>query len=306
MSIQQDFANHPSNQPGLDLPNHRSTAASVSSRGASAVNHAAPAEFLVGVASDPGRVRDRNEDSILALQLLVAQHGQAPLPMNLFILADGMGGHVEGQQASALAVRLAARHIINHIYLPLLGDSEGMGERAPINEVLQDSVRIAHEALLRRLPKAGTTMTMALVLGGGAYIAHVGDSRAYLGKPGHLRLLTRDHSMAARLVEMGTVTPDEAKLQRNMLYRALGQGAEIEPDIVYHDLDPGQYLLLCCDGLWDKVTDEEMLAIIEASLVPSIACQKLVERANRNGGEDNISVILAARGWSWPDSALER
>jgi len=104
--------------------------------------------------------------------------------------------------------------------------------------------------------------------------------------------------MAARLLEMGSVTPDEAKQQRNILYKALGQGTEIEPDMLYHDLDPGQYLLICCDGLWDKMPDEEMMTIIQTSQTPSIACQKLVDGANRKGGEDNISVIIAARGWS--------
>ena len=261
-------------------------------------NRRGSSEFLIGLASDPGRVRDRNEDTVLALQLVLAQQGLPPMPVGLFMLADGMGGHVEGQQASALAIRLAARHILNHIVLPQLVEEAGMGGRVPINEVLQDSMQIAHEALLRRLPHAGTTMTMALALGDGVYIAHVGDSRAYLGEPGHLRSLTRDHSMAARLLEMGTLPPDEAKHQRNILYKALGQGTEVEPDILYHDLEPGQYLLLCCDGLWDKITDEEMMDIIRTCPLPSVACQRLVEQANRNGGEDNISVIIAARGWS--------
>lgn len=298
MTNRQDSHSTRGNERGRNDPNGRPALP-----GAPAIEIAAgpqrnSSELLIGVASDPGRVRERNEDSLLALQLLLSQHGLPPAPMGLFILADGMGGHAEGQQASALAVRLAARHIISRIYLPQLVDEENIGERQPINEVLQDSIRIAHEALLRRLPKAGTTMTMALALGGGVYIAHVGDSRAYLGDSSHLRSLTRDHSMAARLLEMGSVTPDEAKLQRNILYKALGQGTEIEPDILYHDLDPGQYLLLCCDGLWDKISDEEMLGIIQTSQVPSVACQKLVDQANRYGGEDNISVIIAARGWS--------
>jgi protein phosphatase len=80
----------------------------------------------------------------------------------------------------------------------------------------------------------------------------------------------------------------------------LGQGARVDPDILYHDLDPGQYVLLCCDGLWDKVSDEGMSAIVEASPTPGIACRNLVAQANENGGEDNISVILAARGWPFP------
>lgn len=255
-------------------------------------------DLQVGMASDPGRIRNRNEDASLALHFVLTQHGQPPLPVGLFAIADGMGGHVQGEQASALAVRLVARHIIDQVYLPLLADDDAMILRAPINEVLEASMKIAHEAVRRQLPKAGTTMTMALALGDGLYIAHVGDSRAYLGERGRLDLLTRDHSMAARLMEMGRTTPEEAAMQRNILYKALGQGPEIEPDILYHDLNPGQYLLLCCDGLWDKVSDAEMSAIIQASPTPGIACKNLVARANESGGEDNISVILAARGWS--------
>lgn len=257
-------------------------------------------DLQVGLASDPGRIRDRNEDTSLAMQFMLAQHGQPPLPVGLFIIADGMGGHAEGQQASSLSVRLTARHIMNQVHLPMLSDQYGTVARAPINEVLESSMEIAHEALVRRLPTAGTTMTMALALGDGLYIAHVGDSRAYLGERGRLRLLTRDHSMAARLLEMGQTTSDEAALQRNILYKALGQGSRVDPDILYHDLDPGQYLLLCCDGLWGTVNDADMSAIVETSLTPGIACRNLVTRANENGGEDNISVILAARGWPLP------
>jgi serine/threonine protein phosphatase PrpC len=259
-----------------------------------------PREFQVGMASDPGRIRERNEDTSLALQFVLAQQGQPPLPVGLYIIADGMGGHIQGEQASALAVRLAARHVIDQVYLPLLSDDEEAAMRAPINEVLDASMQIAHHAIVRRLPKAGTTMTMALSLGDGLYIAHVGDSRAYVGERGSLRLLTRDHSMGARLLEMGRTTSDEAATQRNILYKALGQGAQIEPDVMYHDLNPGQYLLLCCDGLWDKVSDEEMSAIIDASQSPGTACTNLVARANERGGEDNISVVLAAQSWPLP------
>ena len=258
-------------------------------------------DLQVGLASDPGRVRGRNEDTSLAMQFMIAQHGQPPLPLGLFILADGMGGHAEGQQASALAVRLTGRHILNQVYLPLLSDWDEAVSRVPINEVLQSSIESAHETLVRRFPGAGTTLTLALALGDGLYIAHVGDSRAYLGDRYHLQLLTRDHSMAARLQEMGQTTSAEAALQRNILYKALGQGARVDPDILYHDLDQGQYLLLCCDGLWDKVSDEEIAAIVRAAPTPGMACKNLVTRANESGGEDNISVILAARGWPIPE-----
>jgi PPM family protein phosphatase len=258
-----------------------------------------PHDLSVGFASDPGLGRDRNEDSLLALQFVLLQQGQPPLPTGLFIVADGMGGHVQGQQASGLAVRLAARHIVDQVYLPLLSEDETT-ERAPINEVLQAGVQIAHQAIMHRLPMAGTTMTLALTLGDSVYLAHAGDSRAYLGERGVLHLLTRDHSMAARFLEMGGTTSEEAALQRNILYKALGQGPQIQPDILYHDLEPGQYLLLCCDGLWAKVAAEEMIAIIEAAATPGMACQNLIARALENGGEDNISVILAARSWPLP------
>jgi serine/threonine protein phosphatase PrpC len=257
-------------------------------------------DVQVGLASDPGRIRDHNEDASLAWQFMIAQEGHAPQPLGLFIVADGMGGHARGEQASALAIRLAADYVIRHVSLPLLNADGGVAERVPIHEILDTSMRIAHEAVLRQLPEAGTTMTMALLMDDGVYIAHVGDSRAYLGERGRLRLLTQDHSVAARLLEMGHASFEEVASQRNILYKALGQGAQIEPDILYQDMDWGQYLLICCDGLWGKVSDEEMAAIIEAARTPDVACQNLVALANQNGGEDNISVVLAARGWPLP------
>lgn len=263
-------------------------------------SHSSPHDLQVGLASDPGRIREHNEDASLAWQFILAQQGQTPIPVGLFAIADGMGGHTRGELASALAIRLAANHVINKICLPMLADDEGMSERPPINEILDSSVRIAHQAVARNLPEAGTTLTMALVLGDGAYIAHVGDSRAYLGQQGQLQHLTQDHSVAARLIEMGHATPEEAVSQRNILFKAVGQGAQIEPDIVYHDLTWGQYLLICCDGLWGKVSDQEIASIIQAAPSPDIACQHLVARANENGGEDNISVVLVARGWPSP------
>jgi serine/threonine protein phosphatase PrpC len=174
-------------------------------------------------------------------------------------------------------------------------------ERPPINDVLETSMRLAHQALLHRLPDAGTTMTMALLFGDSVYIAHIGDSRAYLGERGRLCHLTQDHSIAARLVDLGQATPDEVAAQRHILYKALGQGAQIEPDFLYRDMDRWQYLLICSDGLWNVVPEEEVAAIVETASAPARACQHLVARANEYGGDDNISVILVARDWPLPD-----
>jgi serine/threonine protein phosphatase PrpC len=256
--------------------------------------------FLVGQASDPGRVRDRNQDASLVWQFQLAQHGEPPLPMGLFIVADGMGGQMRGEQASALAIRLAAEHVVRQVCLPLLSDDPGIRDRPPINEVLESSVRIAHQAVLRRLPEAGTTLTMALLMGDVVYLAHVGDSRAYLGGRGHIRCLTEDHSIAARLMAMGKTTPQEVAEQRHLLYKAVGQGPQIEPDVTYHDMSNEQYLLLCSDGLWGLVPDEEIVGIVDPAPTPDCACRNLVDQANRNGGDDNVSVILVARDWPPP------
>jgi serine/threonine protein phosphatase PrpC len=240
----------------------------------------------------------------LAFQFAVTLPGQQPLSFGLLIVADGLGGHAGGEQASALAARLAAKQVIGQLCLPLLGEGQSLFELAPVNEVLESAIRAADQAVRQRLPKAGTTLTLAFALGDGVYVAHVGDSRAYLGERGRLVQLTHDHSMAARLLEMGQVTPEEAVSQRHLLYKALGQGADTEPDIRYHAWHPHQYLLLCCDGLWSALTDQEMVHIIDTSETPGSACRSLAARANERGGEDNISVILAARDWVRPDPQL--
>jgi serine/threonine protein phosphatase PrpC len=253
--------------------------------------------WQIGQASHTGCARERNEDASLALQFLLVQQDESPFPLGLFALADGAGGHLQGQQASALACRLAAAYLLRQILLPFLDGTHEHGERAPINDVLESSVSIAHDTIAHQLPEAGTTLTLALALDNGVYIAHVGDSRAYLGSQGRLECLTKDHSMAARLREMGQPEAEESDSQRHVLYRALGRGPQIEPDILYHGLEQEDYLLLCCDGLWGQVPDEEIAAIVNAAATPNAACQQLVARALETGGEDNISVLIAARVW---------
>jgi serine/threonine protein phosphatase PrpC len=257
--------------------------------------------WRIGQASHVGCTRERNEDASLALQFLLLEQDETPSPLGLFVLADGAGGHSQGQQASALACRQAVAYLLRRIVVPLLDDTGEYAERAPINDVLESSVSVAHDTITHRLPEAATTLTIALALGSGVYIAHVGDSRVYLGRQGRVQCLTQDHSMAARLLEMGQMAADELSSQRHILYRAVGQGSRIEPDIVYHGLEPGGYLLLCCDGLWGQVSDREISAIVDAAATPDAACQALVARALEAGGEDNISVIVAARTWPATD-----
>ncbi len=141
----------------------------------------------------------------------------------------------------------------------------------------------------------GATLTAMLVVEGLAFIANVGDSRTYLLRDGKIERITRDHSLVERLVEMEQITPDEVyeHPNRNLIYRSLGAGhAEVDVDIFIERLQPGDVLLLCCDGLWEMVRDPELLRIITEAEDLEQACERLIATANENGGEDNITALL--------------
>lgn len=258
-----------------------------------------PRPLHAALLSDLGMVCERNQDAGLLLQFFKTQGTEAPLPVSLLILADGLGGYAQAEEASALAVGVAAEAITRRLCLPLLLQGQPAAAQTPINELLETSVHQAHESVVHRLPEGRTTLTIVLVVGAGTYVAHVGDTRAYLGHTcvragqDRLQLLTRDHSMAARLIEMGQASAEGVAEQRRVLYKAIGQGPMVEPELRYSELSSGDYLLICCDGLWGKVRDDEMADMIASAPGPEEACQALVACANERGGDDNISVIVA-------------
>ena len=143
-------------------------------------------------------------------------------------------------------------------------------------------------------PDGGTTLTCAFLLGTNAFLAHVGDSRAYLISRNTIRQITTDHSLVNRLIELGQITPEEAKThpQSNVLYRALGRPGNLEVDTYLQSLPDDSALLLCSDGLWGMVPDDEILDIITMAPSPQLACRRLIARANEHGGEDNITAVL--------------
>ncbi len=244
--------------------------------------------------SSVGPVRPRNEDACLAL---VAQsEGNEPIPLfGLFLVADGMGGHHDGHIASQLVSRVFAEHILRTLYLPLLRAEEPMALR-PVQEVMEEAVQLANKALYRpdQDQVMGTTLTAALVLGGRLFVAHVGDSRAYLLSGAKLATVTTDHTLVQALQEAGELTVEEAANHpsRSLLYRAL-VGEEVEQvDIFSRSLPAGGMLMLCSDGLWGSVPETELLAVLQGPGSLQGKTEKLVQKAIDAGGHDNITVVL--------------
>lgn len=240
-----------------------------------------------------GKQRELNEDSLLALTSTMAGNSNS-LPFGLYIVADGMGGHQYGEVASNAAIRTVAGHIIRKFQPYLFGLKPTPPEES-LQEIMQASVREAQKVIQNEAPSSGTTLTAALVLGQQVTIAHVGDSRAYNILPdGRTEVITRDHSLVKRLEELGHISADEAENypHRNVLYRALGQGDILEPDIFTVAFPQTGYLMLCSDGLWGVVADQDMYRMIMEAPTLQRACQNLVEAANTAGGPDNISVII--------------
>jgi protein phosphatase len=255
--------------------------------------HLETPQIIVGVAQSVGVQRDKNEDSIFTLTTNLISNEKS-IYFGLYIVADGMGGHENGELASSLAVEKLASHVINAFYLPSIS-SQGNHIDIPIHELMQTGVMEAHQAIREKALGSGTTLTAVLVLGDQMTIAHVGDSRAYSIDPdGHMQLLTHDHSLVKRLEEIGQLSPDEASThpKRNLLYRALGQGEPFEPDITSLQVCEGCELLLCSDGLWGVVPENVMTDILRSSSEPQLVCQSLIQAANVAGGPDNISVII--------------
>jgi protein phosphatase len=206
-----------------------------------------------------------------------------------------MGGHEGGELASALTARVVAEAVLKGFYLPwLVNDAEDAIPQRPINEVLLEAANEANLSVQHLASEAGTTLTCALIQGANAYIAHVGDSRAYLIRQGRLEQITQDHSLLARLIELGQISPEEAAThpQRNVLYKAIGQGSTLEVDFYTRSLPTNSHLLLCSDGLWGFVREERMAAIVREASTPQEACRQLVYEANARGGEDNITAVL--------------
>ncbi len=236
--------------------------------------------------SDVGCQRERNEDSCAYWE--PEDDSEFARKGGLAIVADGMGGYEGGQQASELAIQT-----VRDTY-------RGSNGTDP-QHALTEGLEAAHQAILdyaARRPDLfgmGTTCTAASVVGLQLYFSHVGDSRLYLVRGQTISRLTRDHSYVGRLVEAGFLRPEDAEHhpQRHVLTAALGVGSELTTDSpgAAIELHPADVLLLCTDGLWGVVPDQE-LHKAASSKPPSCACRELVELAKGRGGPDNITVLV--------------
>jgi serine/threonine protein phosphatase PrpC len=251
-----------------------------------------PPQLIVGCGQSVGKQRNHNEDSLFAFTITLG-NGTNSQPLGLYMVADGMGGHQYGEVASNVAIRTVASYLLRKFH-PVLADSSISLDES-VQEIMQSAIKEAQRAVMKAAPGSGTTLTAALVLGQQMTIAHVGDSRAYsVHSDGRVLALTRDHSLVRRLEELGQISAEEAANhpQRNVLYRALGQGEFLEADIFTSSFPQPGYLFICSDGLWGVVSDAEIVRNIKESKNIQGACQNLVAAANAAGGPDNISAIL--------------
>ena len=231
--------------------------------------------------TDIGCVRTMNQDGYFCSTTPIG-----PFP-NLFIVADGMGGHKAGDFASKYTVKVVHEEL----------------EKTELDkpeEILKSIVSVANHKLIQaaqsdvKLEGMGTTLVIATVIGNTLYFSNVGDSRLYLIGD-KIKQLSKDHSLVEEMVRLGGIKAEEAKNHpdKNIITRAMGVKEEVEADIYEYRLKKGDMILMCTDGLSNMVEDEDMFDIVKGARDIVEAVQMLIEKANSNGGRDNIGVVLA-------------
>ena len=243
--------------------------------------------------TDVGQKRDHNEDAFLVDE-----------DLRLFIVADGMGGHAGGGTASRLAVdTIQERMRAARVQSPDVFTTPGRLEESPLREVLREAVESACQSIYSAaqgdpsLAGMGTTVTAAILSGPNAFVAHVGDSRCYLARRGHIYQVSEDHSLVNEQLKAGAITADEARHSRfkNIITRSVGFEADVTVDMMGLEVEAGDRLVLCCDGLSNLVEDDEILDLVTRATLDD-APGELIALANQRGGDDNITVIVVHVG----------
>jgi protein phosphatase len=240
--------------------------------------------------TDRGRVRALNEDALLIDEKL-----------GLYAVADGMGGHNCGEVASGMAVGIILDAVSRMSQQSALYGTVDHHLSREAN-LLSSAIRLANRAIFEASSSQiswsgmGTTLAAVLIGNGRATIAHVGDSRVYLLRNSLLKQLTSDHSLVAEQIRKGMIEADQARVSRhrNIITRALGHEIEVQVDLTELELEPGDRLLICSDGLNGMLTEEEITALILARNTPEAACRELIEQANAAGGRDNVTALIVS------------
>jgi serine/threonine protein phosphatase PrpC len=263
----------------------------------SAIPPARAVRLEIGSATSPGRVRERNEDSHLVLHLAwVTQDGRHEAA--LAVVADGMGGHGAGDRASAVAIGVLARETA--VFLAGLVSGREKGEDEAMLDAVDRALWEANRAVAKAAAEEsgcagmGSTVVAALLMDGRVAVCHVGDCRAYLHRGGALQQLTRDQTLVARMIELGTLTEREARRHpaASQVTQALGKQDYLEPSRQSLDLRPDDRLVLACDGLHAHLDEKALAGVIGQGTDPSGLARTLVERANQAGGSDNCTVVV--------------
>jgi len=237
--------------------------------------------------TDIGLVRKVNEDSFLCEKLPGTDDSY------LYIVADGMGGHNAGEVASSMAVQEVASYIRQNIEILELCDKE-------ILDLIRNAIFCANDKVYKtsilnsNCLGMGTTLSMVLVKGSTIYIGHVGDSRVYHIRGNEIERLTEDHSLVAELIKSGSIRPEDAKdhPQKNVITRALGTEYNIDPDVSQKDVENGDFILICTDGLSNVVNEEYMAYALVNTSDLNDSCELLINKAKESGGFDNITAVV--------------
>jgi len=263
--------------------------------------------LLAASDSDAGNVRrsEPNEDSTLVLQLQRV-HESMTTPVGVFIIADGMGGHDNGQGASRMTINVISDKIVRELLMPPLEAEKSRGLTASVTPMEEDTLIGAFKGAVEEANNVlvqtnqhdktdmGSTITGFMIVGDTAFIINVGDSRTYMLREGTLYQLTNDHSLVAQLLAGGLIEPDDVYThpQRSQIFRSLGDKMNVQVDDFKQQLLPGDILLSCSDGLWEMVRNPQITEILTNAHDPQTACTQLIEAANINGGEDNVSAVV--------------
>lgn len=262
-----------------------------------------------GGASEIGRKRSQNQDHYMIAELkrqLSVLSTDVPLescdalygsePGHLLVVADGMGGHCDGEIASSTAVQVCARYVLDMMYwflkLSAQNEEDFTGELSRSLSSAQEALWSQSESGSNRM---GTTVTLAYILWPKMYVIHAGDSRCYVSRDGELKQITTDHTVAQRMIDEKIMTQEEAATSpfSHVLWNCVGGGDHaVRPEVVRYRLRPGDQVLLCSDGLHGMISDEAIATVLNSSPDAAASVKRLLVEANDAGGRDNITAIV--------------